>query len=167
MACSIQMAWKQFVLTINILQQHVALKIFNVTYSIKELKISIPLSYHLTYAKRKTNIPSNHCINQAILFSSATAYRLFNTIIYPLNMSFWTSRKPVDHPLVVLPVFAWLSSHGARSLPSTEEVAVAVALPLAVTTWALAVTTLAVVVDVLALKPVMLVVLFSMIFMLL
>jgi hypothetical protein len=90
---------------------------------------------------------------------STTAYRLFNTIIYPLNMSFQTSREPVDHPLVVVPVLASLPSHGARSLRSTEEVAVAVlavAVPVAVTTWALAVlavTNLAVVVDVLALKP--------------
>src|SRR3989337_4091674 len=54
---------------------------------------------------------------------STTAYRLFNTIIYPLNMSFQTSREPVDHPLVVVPVLASLPSHGARSLRSTEEVA--------------------------------------------
>jgi len=60
--------------------------------------------------------------------------------------------------LVVVLVLAPLPSHGARSLRSTEAEAVAVlavALPLAVTTWAsvdLAVTTLAVL-DVLALKP--------------
>ena len=63
----------------------------------------------------------------------------------------------MDLPLVVVLVLASLLSHGARSLRSTEAVAVlAVALPLAVTTWAsadLAVTTLAVVVDVLVLKP--------------
>ena len=55
-------------------------------------------------------------------------------------------------------VFAALPSHGARPLRSTEteaEAVLAVALPLAVTTWAtavLAVTTSAVL-DVLALKP--------------
>ena len=55
-------------------------------------------------------------------------------------------------------VFAALPSHGARPLRSTEakvEAVLAVALPLAVTTWAsavLAVTT-SVVLDVLALKP--------------
>ena len=54
--------------------------------------------------------------------------------------------------------FAALPSHGARPLRSTEaevEAVLAVALPLAVTTWAsavLAVTT-SVVLDVLALKP--------------
>ena len=63
-------------------------------------------------------------------------------------------------------MMASLPSHGARSLRSTEEVAVAVlavavpvlaiALPVEMTTWAsavLAVRNLAVVVDVLALKP--------------
>ena len=55
-------------------------------------------------------------------------------------------------------VFAALRRHGARPLRSTEaevEAVLAVALPLAVTTWAsavLAVTTSAVL-DVLALKP--------------
>ena len=55
-------------------------------------------------------------------------------------------------------VFATLPRHGARPLRSTEteaEAVLAVALPLAVTTWAsavLAVTTSAVL-DVLALKP--------------
>ena len=57
-------------------------------------------------------------------------------------------------------VFAALRRHGARPLQSTEakaevEAVLAVALPLAVTTWAsavLAVTTSAVL-DVLALKP--------------
>ena len=57
-------------------------------------------------------------------------------------------------------VFAALRRHGARPLRSTEaeaeeEAVLAVALPLAVTTWAsvvLAVTT-SVVLDVLALKP--------------
>ena len=53
-------------------------------------------------------------------------------------------------------VFAALPSHGARPLRSMEaEAVLAVALPLAVTTWAsavLAVTT-SVVLDVLALKP--------------
>ena len=55
-------------------------------------------------------------------------------------------------------VFATLPRHGARPLRSTEteaEAVLAVALPLAVTTWAsavLAVTT-SVVLDVLALKP--------------
>ena len=55
-------------------------------------------------------------------------------------------------------VFAALPSHGARPLRSTDaevEAVLAVALPLAVTTWAsavLAVTTSAVL-DVLALKP--------------
>jgi hypothetical protein len=95
---------------------------------------------------------------------STTTYRLFNTIIYALNISFQTFREPVDHPLVVVPMMASLPSHGARSLRSTEEVAVAVltvAMPVAVTTWALAVlavTNLAVVVDVLALKPLVVVV---------
>ena len=60
----------------------------------------------------------------------------------------------MDLPLAV--VFAALPSHGARPLRSTEaEAVLAVALPLAVTTWAsavLAVTTSAVL-DVLALKP--------------
>ena len=64
----------------------------------------------------------------------------------------------MDQPLAV--VFAALPSHGARPLRSTEaeaevEAVLAVALPLAVTTWAsavLAVTTSAVL-DVLALKP--------------
>ena len=62
----------------------------------------------------------------------------------------------MDQPLVV--VFAALPSHGARPLRSTEaevEVVLAVALPLAVTTWAsvdLAVTT-STVLEVLALKP--------------
>jgi hypothetical protein len=61
----------------------------------------------------------------------------------------------MDLPLAV--VFAALPSHGARPLRSTEaeaEAVLAVALPLAVTTWAsavLAVTTSAVL-DVLALK---------------
>ena len=61
----------------------------------------------------------------------------------------------MDLPLAV--VFAALRRHGARPLRSTEAEAEveAVALPLAVTTWAsavLAVTTSAVL-DVLALKP--------------
>ena len=62
----------------------------------------------------------------------------------------------MDLPLAV--VFAALRRHGARPLRSTEaeeEAVLAVALPLAVTTWAsavLAVTTSAVL-DVLALKP--------------
>ena len=62
----------------------------------------------------------------------------------------------MDQPLAV--VFAALPSHGARPLRSTEaevEAVLAVALPLAVTTWAsavLAVTT-SVMLDVLALKP--------------
>jgi len=66
----------------------------------------------------------------------------------------------VHLPLAV--VFATLPRHGARPLRSTEteaeadvEAVLAVALPLAVTTWAsavLAVTTSAVL-DVLALKP--------------
>ena len=71
---------------------------------------------------------------------------------------FSTSREQVDLPLAV--VFAALRRHGARPLRSTEaeaevEAVLAVALPLAVTTWAsavLAVTT-SVVLDVLALKP--------------
>ena len=69
---------------------------------------------------------------------------------------FSTSREQVDLPLAV--VFAALPRHGARPLRSTEaeaEAVLAVALPLAVTTWAsavLAVTTSAVL-DVLALKP--------------
>ena len=71
---------------------------------------------------------------------------------------FSTSREQVDLPLAV--VFAALRRHGARPLRSTEaeaevEAVLAVALPLAVTTWAsavLAVTTSAVL-DVLALKP--------------
>ena len=55
-------------------------------------------------------------------------------------------------------VFAALPSHGARPLRSTEtevEAVLAVALPLAVTTWALAVlaVTTSAVLDVLALKP--------------
>ena len=62
----------------------------------------------------------------------------------------------MDLPLAV--VFAALRRHGARPLRSTEaevEAVLAVALPLAVTTWAsavLAVTTSAVL-DVLTLKP--------------
>ena len=64
----------------------------------------------------------------------------------------------MDLPLAV--VFTALPRHGARPLRSTEvkaevEAVLAVALPLAVTTWAsavLAVTTSAVL-DVLALKP--------------
>ena len=62
----------------------------------------------------------------------------------------------MDLPLTM--VFATLPSHGARPLRATEaevEAVLAVALPLAVTTWAsavLAVTTSAVL-DVLALKP--------------
>ena len=60
----------------------------------------------------------------------------------------------MDQPLAV--VFAALPSHGARPLRSMEaEAVLAVALPLAVTTWAsavLAVMTSAVL-DVLALKP--------------
>ena len=71
---------------------------------------------------------------------------------------FSTSREQVHLPLAV--VFAALRRHGARPLRSTEaeaeeEAVLAVALPLAVTTWAsavLAVTTSAVL-DVLALKP--------------
>ena len=60
--------------------------------------------------------------------------------------------------LLLAVVFAALRRHGARPLQSTEaeeEEVLAVALPLAVTTWAsavLAVTT-SVVLDVLALKP--------------
>ena len=57
---------------------------------------------------------------------------------------FSTSREHVDLPLAV--VFAALRRHGARPLRSTEaeaemeaEAVLAVALPLAVTTWALAV----------------------------
>ena len=57
---------------------------------------------------------------------------------------------------LLVEVFAALPSHGDRPLRSTEaEAVLAVALPLAVTTWAsavLAVTTSAVL-DVLALKP--------------
>ena len=62
----------------------------------------------------------------------------------------------MDLPLAV--VFTALPSHGARPLRSTEaevEAVLAVALPLAVMTWAsavLAVTT-SVVLDILALKP--------------
>ena len=68
---------------------------------------------------------------------------------------FSTSREHVDLPLAV--VFAALRRHGARPLRSTEaeaemeaEAVLAVALPLAVTTWAstvLAVTTSAVLDD--------------------
>ena len=66
---------------------------------------------------------------------------------------FSTSREQVDLPLAV--VFAALRRHGARPLRSTEaeaeeEAILAVALPLAVTTWAstvLAVTTSAVLDD--------------------
>ena len=93
----------------------------------------------------------------------------FNIVIYPVHV-FSTSREQVDLPLAV--VFAALPSHGARPLRSTEaeeeveaEAVLAVALPLAVTTWAsavLAVTTWAsavlvvttsAVLDVLAHKP--------------
>ena len=62
----------------------------------------------------------------------------------------------MDLPLAV--VFAALRRHGARPLRSTEaeaEAVLAVALPLAVTTWALAVlaVTTSAVLDVLVLKP--------------
>jgi hypothetical protein len=86
-----------------------------------------------------------------------TTYHAFNTIIYLFNISFQTCRELIDPPLVVVPVMATLPSHGARSLQSTEEVAVTVlpvALLVVVTTLALAVLAVPnLVVDLLTLKP--------------
>ena len=88
---------------------------------------------------------------------STTTYRLFNTIIYCLPISFQTCREPVDHPPVVVLLMVPLLSHKAQSLRSGEVVAVAVALALAVVValavMTLALVTSALVVDVMALKP--------------
>ena len=89
---------------------------------------------------------------------SLKAYHAFQHSHISRAYVFSTSREQVDLPLAV--VFAALRRHGALPLRSTEaeaeeEAVLAVALPLAVTTWAsavLAVTT-SVVLDVLALKP--------------